>query len=98
MQLAILTQLFFKKTKERTFIIAVQVVDGIMFIGDQEKLRNVIEKIKQRHKRGIIVYGLGIFLFYYLTITQAKELNVRIDGDHKMELYAEPTISWSRRK
>ena len=97
-QLVYVPQLFYKEGDGKTVIVAVKVVDDILFAGEKERITEVIENIKKQYKLGTIVYGPGKIQLYGLMITQDEDMTIMIDADEKMQGYHAPTISRLKRK
>lgn len=97
-QLVYVPQLFYKKLDGKVVVIAVKVVDDILFAGERKNLTTIIEKIRHNHKLGTIVYGPGRVQFYGLALTQYEDYTATINGDEKLKGYEAGTISLLRRK
>lgn len=91
-------QLFYHKLYRRLDVVAVKVVDDILFGGNRTKVSEVIEKIGQRYRLGTIVYGPDNIQFYGPMITQHENKTISIDGDEKMQGYQALIISRMTRK
>jgi len=97
-QLVYVPQVFFAEDANNLTMLAVKVVDDILFAGIQSKVRNVIHEIKGSYSLGTVVYGPGTFLFFGLNISQDTDMSISVDADEKLNSYECYPISRLRRK
>ncbi len=83
-QLVYAPQLFYMKKNSSLQILAVKIVDDILFAGPQPLLRSLIDNMMNTYELGTIVYGPGTFNFYCLSIKQNEDCTISINGDEKL--------------
>lgn len=62
-------------------------MDDILFAEEMPLIREVVNTIQNSHSLDTVVHGLGKFLFYGLSFTQAEDFSIEIDGDDKLISY-----------
>ncbi|PXF39635.1 hypothetical protein BWQ96_10233 [Gracilariopsis chorda] len=77
-------------------ILAVKVVDDILFAATRNRLSTVIERIQGEYKLGTIVFGPGFIQFYGLEILPRDDYNITVNGEHKLEGLPLPRIDRMR--
>ena len=97
-QLVYVPQLFFKKKGDDISVIAVKIVDDILFACPLDLLKSVVNKISSKYKLGTIVYGPGNFRYNGLTISQDTDFIISIHADDKLEALQPYPIDRYRRK
>jgi len=93
-------QLFFKKDNngEKLEILAVKIVDDVLFGGETNVVEPIIDAVKHRYTLGTIVFGPGTFLFNGLQIRQYEDFTISIDGDSKLDGIEGYPIDRNRRR
>jgi len=84
-QLTYVPQVFYLKQGDELKMLAVKVVDDVLFAGQIPTVKNVVEKIKQVYDLGTIVYGPGAFLFFGLHIIQDDTMEISVHADDKLD-------------
>lgn len=97
-QLRYIPQLFYIAEDEELKLIAVKIVDDVLFAGQLSFMRTKISEIEKRHELGTIMYGPGEFLFFGLTITQDDYYSTTIHGEEKLNMIESYPLSRTRRR
>eukprot|EP00178_Gracilaria_changii_P001336 TRINITY_DN1187_c0_g1_i1.p1 TRINITY_DN1187_c0_g1~~TRINITY_DN1187_c0_g1_i1.p1 ORF type:complete len:639 (-),score=88.06 TRINITY_DN1187_c0_g1_i1:5196-7112(-) len=97
-QLVWVPQVFYKVMEGSLCVLAVKVVDDVLFAGSRAHLETVIAGIQDKYTLGTIVYAPGTFQFYGLTVCQKEDYTISIHGDEKLSSYEPYPIDRTRRK
>lgn len=84
-QLKYVPQVFFQLEKSTLNMIAVKVVDDVLFAGQREYVDSIVNKIKRSYELGTVVHGPGSFMFFGLSLTQEEDMTITIHADLKMK-------------
>lgn len=97
-QLTYVPQVFYLKSANTLEMLAVKVVDDVLFAGPVSTVKKVIEKIKKVYELGTIVYGPAAFLFFGLHIVQDDTMEIFVHADDKLDALTCFPIDRHRRK
>ena len=97
-QLIFVPQLFYISKEGKLQIVAVKVVDDILFAGEESYVKSTIKKIQDNYELGTIAYGPGSFLFYGLQISQLEDFTISVHADDKLNAIECYPIDRNRRK
>ncbi len=91
-------QLFYLNSGNKLKVLAVKIVDDVLFSGKKQNLEKIVSSIKSKYKLETIVHGPSSFLFFGLQIIQDSDYSTMIHGDSKLEALNCYSISRQRRK
>jgi len=92
-------QLFYMDDSDgKVKIMAVKVVDDILFAGPCDTIKKVVQEIKSKYELGTVVYGPGNFLFSGLTVTHNEDYTFTIHADEKINACEPYPLDRTRRK
>jgi len=97
-QLPYIPQLFYMKEMDETVMVAVKVVDDILFASELPRLRRIVSAIQGSYTLGTVVYSPGTFKFFGITIHHADDFTIQIHANDKLTACEAYPISRARRK
>ncbi len=78
-------QLFYLKSSNELKVLAVKIVDAVLFSCKKQNIEKIISSIQSKYKLGTIVHGPSSFLFFGLQIIQDSDYSNMIHVDNKLE-------------
>ena len=97
-QLLYVPQLFYIQRNNEPIVLAVKVVDDVLFAGETPVVNKIVQAIESRYQLRTVVRGPGRFLFFGLRIEQDENFDITVDADQKLDALEAFPISRARRK